>query len=224
MTNETTVDFRCTETDQERATQPKSAYHEFPRIRENEWMQDTLAVSAWNDEKSRDALKQGWYLYIPESVLIRDTDDGELSIRTSGDLVSELDDTTAVGELRGTIDTLWHVNVPEGHVLLVTAPLYDSDAPPRPFLVTDDDGWSRLRIPVVVHGPRTFHDIEPIAQAMLLSKDLLTTSDYTTGEFDSAGNTRFEQAQQLEAVYEDAYSERIRTLKSPAEIRDADEL
>jgi len=65
----------------------------------------------------------------------------------------------------------------------------------------------------------TFHDIEPIAQAMVLSEELLPVPDYAAGTFDDDGEKRYVQANHLAKVYDDPYEQRIRVRKSPAEVR-----
>jgi|AntRauTorcE11897_2_1112592.scaffolds.fasta_scaffold06652_2 hypothetical protein len=218
MTDTPTVDFRCTDDNEARVTSPKPAREEFPTIRESQWMSETLAANSHTDLQTHDAVTHGWYIYPPAPVSIASNDDGELDVQTGHEFVSVLDENDSTRGFRITVDTLWHVNIPDGYVLLVTSPLYASDHPTRPVLLTSGDDWPSLTIPMTLTGTRTFHDIEPIAQAMVLSEDLLTTSDYATGEFDADGEKRLRQARKLRAVYDNPYQERIRTEKPDTDV------
>jgi hypothetical protein len=209
-----TVEFLCRAEDTDRAPDPVTAAHQFPRLLQQQTVPQNHAESAKKDKRTTDAVTHGWYLYPPETIAITKDSESNDSIVASGEEFVTENDSPLQSLWIGVVDSLWHVTIPEGYVLLVTNPAYRPNGPVTPQVLTSTDSPKKLDIPLATKGDVTLSESTPIVQVLPFSEDVLNTDDYVVGTHPPDVESQIHKRNSLEQIYDNAYEERIWNRKS----------
>lgn len=204
-----TVEFLCRESDTDLAPEPVTAAHQFPRLLRQQEIPHNYAESTKKDTKVTDAVTFGWYLAPPETIQIeKSAGDADPQLTSGANIMTEKD-TPVRGGWAGVVDSLWHITVPEGYLLLVTSPAYQPGSPVLPQVLTATDSPTELRIPVHTTRSVTLSHSTPFVQILPFSTDVLTSADSVVGPYSSDIQHAIKKREKLRDVYENPYKERI---------------
>jgi len=219
-----TVKFLCREEYTDRAPDPVVAARQFPRLLQNHVVNQKYSEAAQKDVQVTDAVTFGWYLYPAASMTVEYTEDTDnTSYTTSADLLT-IEETPLKSLCLGTIDTLWHVTVPDEYVLFVTNPLYRPYGPVAPQVLTPQETPQHLEIPIQISPPTTIDKHVPIAQVIPISADTIHSDDVEVGIRPNSIQRDIQSRIELNKMYESPYKERIHTRKqSPDPVQPHDE-
>lgn len=216
--NDTPVKFRCHPDAEDEIPMPRPATEALDEIRDQGQLSVTMSASTQHDVMVRDAAVQGWMLYPPETATLT-IEETEAGIDATVDSPAVTTQPTMCESLpvEAVVETGWYASVPSNRALLVTPPLYDSNAPAVPQLIHPDDEFAHITVPVAVTETTVFTSTTPLAQCIPVSSDPLPDAGEVTQLTPEIADA-LEKTKGLHDVYRDPYVERIRAEKQPGRI------
>lgn len=202
-----TVKFLYKEENEDRIQKPISAGDNYENIAKKNDEKAAVELSKQNI-KILDAMKLGWYVFLPtnEKVTLSDDIDSNHDI---SDLVSIKNETRNKKFL--LIDSLISVKMPDGIYLLLTKPLYEQKSPVVSQLLKEEEETD-ISIPIDSDCNEVLNPDMPILQVIPINKELVE-SEFGYGIIDEELQKEREKINGLQRLFDQPYLEEIRDRK-----------